>query len=163
MKNVSCVNEVQKCYKCNLSGFFCYTPHGADYYTCPCCGEYDFVNGHSRHNSLVTKVEIDILEIDNDYGDVRVDYFYCNKCHIMFKLGCTHNRIGCTDDIFNGHFIKKWKHKVTNIVHEGMPMFDDERDWYDNANNVEVLQMYCPHKNNKCNNNRIDFIEICSL
>ncbi len=45
MKNiVSFDNDVQ-CYSCNLNGFFCYTPQGADYYTCPLCRNYDFKNG----------------------------------------------------------------------------------------------------------------------
>ncbi len=45
MKNiVSFDNDVQ-CYSCKLNGFFCYTPQGADYYTCPLCRNYDFKNG----------------------------------------------------------------------------------------------------------------------
>jgi hypothetical protein len=31
-----------------------------------------------------------------------------------------------------------------------MPQFDDDDDWFNNVNNVEMLEMYCPHKNNKC-------------
>lgn len=82
---------------------------------------------------------------------MRYAYSYCNHCHIIFQLGCIHYNGGCTDNVYNCHFIKKWRHKVTKIEYEGMPKFDDEKDWFNNVNNVEVLKMYCPHKNNKCN------------
>ena len=39
-----CVNELQECNRCKLKGFFCYTPFGADFETCPCCGKNDFLN-----------------------------------------------------------------------------------------------------------------------
>ena len=44
MKNKMCVNELQECNRCKLKGFFCYTPFGADFETCPCCGKNDFLN-----------------------------------------------------------------------------------------------------------------------
>ena len=39
MKNGTCVKECYYCWHCKTSGFFCYTPMGADFKTCPCCGE----------------------------------------------------------------------------------------------------------------------------
>ena len=81
---------------------------------------------------------------------MRYVYSYCNHCNIIFELGCMHYVGGCTDNVFNCHFIKKWKHKVSNIEYEGMPKFDDKDDWFNNVNNIEVLEIYCPHNNNKC-------------
>lgn len=31
-----------------------------------------------------------------------------------------------------------------------MPKFDNDDDWFANVNNVEVLQMFCPHQGAKC-------------
>jgi hypothetical protein len=85
---------------------------------------------------------------------MRRIYNYCDKCNILFELGCTHCVVGCTSDVYNGHFIKQWTDKTTDIVYDGMPQFDNVDDWFDNANNVEVLEMFCPHNNNKCKKSR---------
>ena len=150
MKNVLNVDEVYNCQHCKLNGFFCYTPLGADFETCPCCGKYDFLNNCVNYNNSPTKY--DFLFEDEFENDMRYVYKYCNQCNIIFKLGCVHYIGGCTDNVYNCHFIKKWKNKVTNIEYEGMPKFTDEDDWFNNVNNVEVLEMYCPHNNNKCGN-----------
>ena len=62
-----------------------------------------------------------------------------------------HCVVGCTDNVYNCHFIKKWKDKITNVEYYGMSCFDDENDWFDNVNNVDVLEMYCPHNGYTCN------------
>ena len=108
----------------------------------------DFLN--NSVNYKICPEKYDFLFEDEFDNDMRNAYRYCNDCNIIFELGCMHNIGGCTDNVYNCHFIKKWKNKVTNIEYEGMPMFDDEDDWFNNVNNVEVLQMYCPHNNNKC-------------
>jgi hypothetical protein len=65
--------------------------------------------------------------------------------------------MGCTSNVYNGHFIQKWKDNTnTNDIHEGMPQFDNVDDWFNNVNNVNVLQMYCPHKNAKCTKSYYD-------
>ena len=64
-------------------------------------------------------------------------------------------------DIVN--FVKKWKDKNTNIEYEGMPQFDDNDDWFNNVNNIEVLQMCCPHNGNKCKKSGYPISENCDI
>ena len=148
MKNTLYVDKVQNCYSCKLKGFFCYTPQGGDFETCPCCGNYDFLNASVNDENGPTIYDF-LLEDEFD-NDMRNVYSYCNHCNIIFTLGCDHYNGGCTDVIYNCHFIKKWKNKITNIEYEGMPKFDDKDDWFNNVNNVEVLEIYCPHNHVKC-------------
>ncbi len=149
MKNGSFVNKLQKCHHCNLKGFFCYTPMGADFETCPCCGNYDFLNNSVNYKNTPTKYDF-LYETDDYDNDMRTKYRYCEGCKIIFELGCVHRTGGCTDNVYNCHFIKKWKDTITNIEYDGMPIFDDNNDWFDNVNNVEVLDMFCPHNHNIC-------------
>ena len=70
MKNITCVNSLQSCFICKLNGFFCYTPDGADFETCPCCGNKDFLNS--------TKIKkYDVLYEDKFDDDIRREYRYC--------------------------------------------------------------------------------------
>lgn len=142
MENITTLPQLQKCL-CGLKGFFCRTPNAADYNTCPCCGKSDFLNALSddKYTFLFDK------EYENDN---RSMYSYCESCKIMFMLGCTHYASESTDDVYNCHFIKKWKHKITNIEYDGMPKFENTKDWFDNANNIDVLKMYCPHNGARC-------------
>ena len=149
MKNITCVKSLQNCYSCKLKGFFCLTPNGADFETCPCCGHNDFLNTCVNYKKQPTKY--DFLFEDEFENDMRNKYKYCDFCKIIFELGCYHYIGGCTDNIYNCHFIKKWKDQDKDIIYEGMPQFDDSEDWFNNVNNIEVLQMYCPHNNHKCN------------
>jgi len=160
MKNILSVNSVYQCIYCNLNGFFCYTPDGADFETCPCCGKDDFLNTIT-YKDYPTKYDF-LFETEFE-DDMRNKYRYCDSCHIIFQLGCMHYNGGCTSNVFNCHFIKKWKHKVNNIEYKGMPIFDNEDDWFNNVNNVEVLQMYCPHNKNKCKNSYHNNEDKCEL
>ena len=157
MKNIVCVKNLSRCCYCSVKGFFCYTPCGADFITCPCCGEYDFLNNNCENDKY------NFLYGDEYDNDMRNTYLYCNSCKLIFKLGCTHFEGGCTEDVSNGHFIKKWKNKITDEKYEGMPQFDDASDWFDNVNNIEVLEMYCPHNGNKCKNTRFEITGTCKL
>ena len=161
MKNTLCVGKVYYCYNCKIKGFFCYTPNGADFETCPSCGKYDYLN--SSVNDVTTPTKYDFLSEDEYANDMRNLYSYCEHCKIIFKLGCMHYNGGCTDNTYNCHFIKRWKDKINNIEYEGMPMFDDNEDWFNNVNNVEILQMYCPHHNDKCKKNKSKINGECNL
>lgn len=161
MKNILCVNSTYYCSHCKLKGFFCYTPNGADFETCPCCGENDFLNNYVNYKNYPTRY--DFLFEDEFIDDMRYKFKYCNHCNIIFQLGCVHLIGGCTESTYNCHFIKKWKDKISNIEYDGMPMFDDVDDWFNNANNVEVLEMYCPHKNNKCKEETRINLDMCNL
>jgi hypothetical protein len=157
MKNGLCVNKTHYCFACNQKGFFCETPMGGDYNTCPCCGKYDFLNNNINYPKY-------IFLLDDEYeDDIRYKYNYCEHCNVLFELGCMHYAGGCTSNVYNAHFIKKWKHKITNIEYEGMPQFDDKHDWFDNANYVEVLEMHCPHNGNKCKEGGHEINWCCSL
>ncbi len=163
MKSVQSVPKLQKCTFCELNGFFCRTPCGADYITCPCCGQYYFLNAYC--NNKYSNHKYDFL-FDEEYDDdMRNEYNYCNTCGIIFETGCFHLNGGCTSNVFNCHFIKKWKDKLSNIEYDGMPFFENEDDWNQNVNNVIVLQMYCPHKGHVCKNTPypISDLEKCHL
>lgn len=151
MKNIMMmINNLQKCNFCKLNGFFSCTHNGVSACTCPCCGKFDFLNDDTCINDT-SKYNF-LFELEFDENDIRVNFMYCSSCKIIFELGCVHNNGGCEECVFNCHFIKKWKHKITNIEYEGMPQFDDENDWFNNVSNIEILQMHCPHNNNYCNN-----------
>ena len=154
MKNITNVPSMQQCDYCNLKGFFIITPHGADSETCPCCGADDYVNSvwnELRRDYAAEKHQrLQVLLDDECTNDVRSEFRFCDKCNIMFLLGCTHAVAGCTDNVFNAHFIKEWQDKRTNIVYQGMPQFDSVDDWFDHANDVVVLQMHCPHGGHHC-------------
>jgi hypothetical protein len=75
---------------------------------------------------------------------------FCDGCCIMYDIGCTHASIGCSDDVYNGHVIGRWKHKTTGIVYNGMPKFDSTTEWIDSAMDVEILDMVCLNNNYHC-------------
>lgn len=166
MKNIICVKELTKCHCCNMKGFFCLTPSGGDFETCPCCGKDDFLNvAHGYYKPIKTHdfftnevkytyppTKYDFLQEDEYDNDMRNTFKFCDSCNIIFELGCMHSARGCTDNVYNCHFISKWKNKVTNEEYKGMPQFENSEDWFNNVNNVEVLEMYCPHNGNKCKN-----------
>lgn len=161
MKNGTCVKECYYCWHCKTSGFFCYTPMGADFKTCPCCGENDYLNTCVNYVEEPTKY--DFLFEDEYENDMRYVYRFCENCKIIFELGCTHFVGGCTDNVYNCHFIKRWRDKSTNIEYNGMPQFEDADDWFNNVNNVEILEMCCPHNNNKCTKTFYPVIYNCNL
>jgi hypothetical protein len=39
MKNANYIETIVSCYACKQGGFFCTTPFGGDYHTCPLCDE----------------------------------------------------------------------------------------------------------------------------
>jgi len=152
MKNITNVSKMKNCTWCNKNGYFCSSPHiyifSNSSVSCPCCGLYDFLN-MSRIN-CITKYEF--LFNEQYKYDIRYKYRYCNHCKILFDIGCVHYVGGLMSYVFNSHFIKKWKHNDSSIVYEGMPEFDDEDDWLNNANNITILELNCPHNNEKCIN-----------
>ncbi len=160
MKNTQTVNGMESCIKCKMKGFFCYTPDGADFNTCPCCGKDDHVN------SISAKRDKYYFLYEDEYcDDMRCPrkFNYCEFCKIMFKVGCVHNVLGCTDNVYNDHFIQSWRDKTTGIDYVGMPQFEDTDDWFENANNVEVLRMYCPHKAAVCSRQRNPTVAHCHV
>ncbi len=80
MKNIVCVKQIQKCFLCNTPGFFCTTPNGADYTTCPCCGNSDYLTEPTDTN--IDELWRKIDEECQDDNDMRTNYLYCVRCGI---------------------------------------------------------------------------------
>ena len=135
MKNIIQFNSSATCYRCNLNGFFCYTPSGAAYNTCPVC-----CDDECNNDDWYWSEEYKILEDAN----------YCRKCRILYTIGCTHACNGCTDDCYNGHIVGKWKIISTNTIYIGMPCFDSELECQSNLNNIEILEWICPNNGLHC-------------
>lgn len=156
MRNAQSLPQLSSCcIKCDLRGVFTYTPCGADYITCPCCESYDILTDDAYSNDSRLTFLFDAFSTDDpDYdNDNRLTMHFCPKCCIMFDIGCTHAKQGCSDDVYNAHFIKKWEHKVSKEIYEGMPLFDGGiDDWLKNAPLVTILEKHCPHNGAVCAN-----------
>jgi hypothetical protein len=171
MRNTLNVPSTYYCFSCNLQGFFVETPNGADYYTCPCCSGSDFLHDvldrkqyHKLYDKLLKMFEEydnDAIDEKSDKYDLRMEWNYCAQCKIIFKCGCTHRVLGCTDDIYNAHFVKKWTLKDSDVSFEGMPTFDDEYDWFENINKIQIVKEYCPHIGSVCKNNKHPITNYC--
>ena len=79
MKNITTVETKCKCITCDKKGFFVYTPHGADFHTCPVCGHYDYMN--DKYNTQEYNEIFQNLEEDNIYDK----YDYCEKYNILSR------------------------------------------------------------------------------
>lgn len=145
MKNTVMLYNLQKCISCELKGFFCYSSDDGNNVKCSSCGNGDFLN--SNLNNEKYQFLFEDYKFDHDMRNL---YKYCNFCKIIFDVGCLHNNNESTNVTYNCHFVKKWIDNTTKITYDGMPEFDNEHDWFDNINNIKILEMYCPHKGNKC-------------
>lgn len=130
-----------KCFKCNTNGFYCETPQGADYNTCPLCGHHDFYQGSYIYNKKLHEKYFG-LNIDDNEEDY-LKYSFCEKCKIIFDVGCVHGSNGCTDNVYNGHFISKYKYN--NVEYIGMPQFDSIDEWFNEMPKIEILKWCCPN------------------
>ena len=141
------------CYGCNLTGFLCTTPSGADYTTCPCCRQMDFKNESAPFSNpmdLEASGKLNrLFWADETVGepDIRLEYEYCRACKIIFDAACIHAENGCTSSVYHAHFIASWKNIETGVTYEnGMPQFDDACDWFENAPKVKIIRMMCTAK-----------------
>jgi hypothetical protein len=162
MKNLETMelhHRNQHCMLCGIKGFFCESSMGRCGPSCPCCGQRHFFDwGESA--TYRRKFDWD------DPRDMRNQYLYCKDCGIVFALGCVHyaSVFGYSEDqVLNAHFIQKWKHRETQEVFHGMPVFDNPDDWFENVTRVEVLEMGCPQSNSICWRNRCRFEGGCKL
>ena len=145
MKNIVSFDNNVKCSSCKLNGFFCYTPAGADYDTCPICNNHDFVKGSFIFKkSLYRKYFGDNSDLDENYEN----HDFCDSCRILFYVGCRHACNGCTDDCYNGHLVGKWKYKGEEYI--GMPQFDTIDEWFNEIKNIEILEWICPNNGLHC-------------
>ncbi len=160
MKNIHVMSLKQDaCILCGVAGYFCESSMGRCGPGCPCCGQRHFFDwgGSATYRRRVDR---------DDCSDLRNQYLYCKDCGIVFALGCVHYAsefVHSEDHILNAHFIQKWKHRETQQVFDGMPIFENPEDWFENVNQVEVLEMTCPQRNLICRKNRCMFEGGCSL
>jgi hypothetical protein len=153
MKNANYIETIVKCYKCNQGGFFCTTPLGGDYQTCPLCGEMncnDILTTVEEENALEAKLKE--LGYNQSIVDFYLGYEFCNQCKIIFEIGCTHAVQGCTDDVRNGHLIKRWKYLPTGFIYDGMPQFENLDECKTNLDQIEILELICLNNNIRCTN-----------
>ena len=99
MKNIPFPDIGQDCPICKINIFALITPNGADFTTCPICGDY---------NTL-------------DPSDLE-GYYYCLSCKILYDGGCIHSYNGSNDNIFYGRLIESYQYD--NIKYIGMPQFE---------------------------------------
>lgn len=161
MKNLISLENKATCDSCKKPGFFTYTPFGADCTTCPICTKFEF-SYMTQYLTLKNGEKIDLHELDNNSNLPRSED-YCANCRIIFFTGCTHAVNGCTDNCYNGHIIGKWKDKTTGQIYIGCPQFDDNDDWYHNANNIEIIDEVCPNGGWHCSNGSYKNTSSCYL
>lgn len=158
MKNLIEINNIVTCYSCNQNGFFCYTPDGADYNTCPLCTNYDYVNStYMFDKPLHDKYFLE--HDDNDISGINA-YFpvsdeqqnecfnYCGSCKIVFIVGCRHACNGCTSCCYNGHLIGKWSYKGEQYI--GMPQFDSIDELVNEGKHITIIEWFCPNNGLHC-------------
>lgn len=127
-----CLDQHLACYCCKQRGYF---SHHINYgMSCPLCGQEDDY----------------MADDDDDDDDDRLGLDFCSACGILFESGCTHASNGCTADVYNGHLIKRWKDKSTNIEYDGMPQFNDRQEYNDRWKDVQVLSMMCLNNGLHC-------------
>ena len=78
------------------------TPVGADYFTCPIC--------YKMSDSL----------LENYTEDVT--FYHCEKCGIIFTIGCVKIEKGCTDSTYNALVIDEFTENGQTT--KAMPVFD---------------------------------------
>lgn len=134
MKNISSIeypdNHITKCYKnCGLKSFICETiePNNLNKITCSLC---------HKANTL----------------DNKTNMFYCDKCTVLYSLGCIHSVNGGNDNLYNGHLISKWKMKATGDIYYGMPSFATQEELNEKFDGIEIMQMVCPNGGTVCAN-----------
>lgn len=145
MKNlIQQLNTTAECRNCDKKGFYCYTPRGADWQTCPFCKTGDFV----YYTENTTEWDKYYSDFDDLEPPMTKFYPFCHKCNIIYDVGCTHAVNGCTDDTYNGHVIAKWKHN--DQTYTGMPQFESADEWLAEVNNIEILEWTCPNNGIHC-------------
>lgn len=106
MKNLI-VNKGQSCERCNNDMIFqVTTPVGADFHTCPLCGNWTD----------------DLKEEELDLFLEELECLYCKRCNIVYYYGCSHAVNGCTDDLYYGKIVTSYTYQGN--VFNGMPQFE---------------------------------------
>ncbi len=153
MKNITSItinkNNIISCNECNRSQFYCTTPNGGDFVTCPVCNGTEFKYQIYNHKDPNTHYDKYIDDDDLHYNN------YCECCGIIYEDGCTHLECGCTSSLYNAHFISKWQKISDGQIYVGMPFFKDHIDWEENASNIKILEWICPNTYKHCDGNSL--------
>ncbi len=162
MHNITRIICNGSCDSCHVYGFFTQTPDGGDYSTCGVCGDNCSTDYSSKFgtNGALINMNLPKEELYKILGETPDDVSfdednkqllnYCSTCRIMPFIGCVHSMGGCTDNVYNTHFISEWIDKKTGEKHIGMPQFDNDQEWFHRVNDVEIVKMCCPNKNSVC-------------
>ncbi len=159
MHNITRIVPINSCYMCHDDGFFTLTPDGGDYCTCGVCGsgcglDYDY--------GVLNEMKLSRKEFEKKVrktSDNNHLLDYCTNCRILTFIGCTHGENGCTDGVYNTHFISEWIDKRTGEKFVGMPQFDDNQDWFDHVSDVQILKYYCPNNGSHCSSASYSVLE----
>ena len=159
IKNVSMLKNGISCSRCHVEMFSIETPFGSDYVTCPLCEHW---SEHGGSSDIIS----DILDKREKETGIEEDLlYYCEKCNIMFRVGCTHAVNGCTDDVYHAELIKSYKvenkvllemlkqtflpNELNSIIYEylfdtfiGMPKFTSLKECEQIFQNL-TLNWYC--------------------
>jgi hypothetical protein len=117
---------------CKCKGFFCSTPNGGDYVSCPFCDKWEY-KYHGWEN---------FTKYNNDESNM-IHLNFCGSCGVLYEAGCVHQVNGCTDNLYNAHVVRKWKHKPSGNIYVGMPQFESPKEWESEVNNIEILEWVC--------------------
>lgn len=133
MKNIVRYNTKVECYWCGKLGYFT-TEMGVTYdpYQCPLCEWPCYETGIND--------DISYYLSDNAYK-------YCDRCSIIYQIGCKHNDRG-VDSISNAHLISMWRYKGELYI--GMPQFQSIDELNSELRSIEILEMCCPNKGLIC-------------
>ena len=135
--------------------YLCTTPCGGDYTTCGICEHttdiYKLMEKYEQLERLDISGNKAAVVYDDDDDDKRY-LWYCDSCRILTFIGCRFEDNGCTDSVYNCHFIAEWIDKKTNEHHIGMPQFDNNKDWFDRVNDIRIVRLVCPNKGEQGSN-----------
>jgi hypothetical protein len=136
MKNIDNIqvvgNDIDKvnayCASCKRKGLFTYYAEKTRCYSCPFCA-------------------CDITSVYEGFP-----YNYCNSCNIIFDKGCLHYSDNYVK-VYNAHIIQQWKFVPLNQYCTGMPVFANEREFFENYKYIQILEWLCMnYLNEKCSN-----------
>ena len=162
MRNITECNNVVKCHKCEINGFFCKLTYHDCATTCPLCGNDDLTCHPSLDDFFLDPDDetdygnVHMSEMENDpnksinkkYDKENIDF--CYYCKIVYCLGSIHNERW---NIYNAELIRKYSYE--GQIYIGMPHFDTIEEYFEKFKNVIVLEWVTPNGNNICKNQQI--------
>jgi hypothetical protein len=131
MKNITLdkLNNNVKCYYCKKNGFFCYTPEGADFYTCLICGK-------NAYDESVSYVYSCIYTYD------QLDHFTS-----LIDLSLSEQTSDVLKKLSPGLLTELIKGKKYNILHDNL----SNSNYHHYCENCKIVfEIGCTHGCNGC-------------